>query len=49
MLVEQPTENGVVELGALYESPYSDAAPAGIHFDAVEFEGLIVLIQHGCP
>jgi len=29
MIVRQLTENGVVEIGALYESPYSDAAPAG--------------------
>ncbi|MBT2568562.1 DEAD/DEAH box helicase family protein [Arthrobacter sp. ISL-85] len=29
MIVQQLTENGVVEIGALYESPYSDAAPAG--------------------
>jgi type I restriction enzyme R subunit len=29
MIVQQLTENGVVEVGALYESPYSDAAPAG--------------------
>ncbi|WP_426940220.1 DEAD/DEAH box helicase family protein [Pseudarthrobacter sp. S6] len=29
MIVQQLTENGVVDVGALYESPYSDAAPAG--------------------
>lgn len=29
MVVQQLTESGVVEVGALYESPYSDAAPAG--------------------
>lgn len=29
MIVQQLTEHGVVEIGALYESPYSDAAPAG--------------------
>jgi type I restriction enzyme R subunit len=29
MIVQQLTENGVVEVGALYESPYSDTAPAG--------------------
>ncbi|MGF9648913.1 DEAD/DEAH box helicase family protein [Pseudarthrobacter oxydans] len=29
MIVQQLTENGVVDIGALYESPYSDAAPAG--------------------
>ena len=29
MIVQQLTENGIVEIGALYESPYSDAAPSG--------------------
>jgi type I restriction enzyme R subunit len=29
MIVQQLTENGVVDVGALYESPYSDAAPSG--------------------
>lgn len=29
MIVQQLTENGVVDLGAQYESPCSDAAPAG--------------------
>jgi type I restriction enzyme R subunit len=29
MIVQQLTENGVMDVGALYESPYSDAAPAG--------------------
>ncbi|MHA7272944.1 DEAD/DEAH box helicase family protein [Arthrobacter sp. TMT4-20] len=29
MIVQQLAESGVVEVGALYESPYSDAAPAG--------------------
>lgn len=29
MIVQQLTETGVVEVSSLYESPYSDAAPAG--------------------
>ncbi|MCX2749933.1 DEAD/DEAH box helicase family protein [Arthrobacter sp. MI7-26] len=29
MIVQQLTENGVMDVGALYESPYTDAAPAG--------------------
>jgi len=31
MIVQQLTENGVVDVGALYESPYSDAAPRPSH------------------
>ncbi|MDQ1635642.1 MAG: type restriction enzyme subunit [Frankiaceae bacterium] len=47
LIVEHPTANGVVEVSALYESPFTDNAPQGpdMIFSEEQVDSIVVILN----